>query len=404
MPIENEIDQEDAQAEPMGLEDRIIDLLETEEPTRESRFFERVEKLEEEHGEIVYAAALHALTRLQFAPEEAREHWGRIRDHLAAFNRALGRETNFRVALMDYFVEIHRRLHNPILLEIRIFRRAEERALIDELTGLNNYRAFKLHLHREVRRARRYRSPLSLIIFDVDDFKRYNDRNGHARGNEALSRVAAVLRENSRETDLVCRYGGEEFTIILPETDREGAMMVAERIRVCLDRSSIFGEASQPGGKLTLSGGVATYGVGSEGEEDLVASADKALYMAKGAGKNRIEVFDRERRVHARVAAEFTGKYWVMSAEDRCFVTRNASEGGLLFSTEEAPAVGATLKLQIAVPGQDKPMVCAARVVRVEERRPNGGYEVGVAFFGIEGKDRRRLADLLSAAANDPKK
>jgi diguanylate cyclase (GGDEF)-like protein len=390
-------DSEGEVLEPEGsrLEDQILEMLENVELSKAEGFFEQLEKLEQEHGEEVYTEALYAITRLHFPPDEAHEHFQRIREHCQTFRRALGRETNFRVALLDYFVEVNRRMHNPIVLEIRIFRTAEERAFIDELTRLNNYRAFKSHLRRELHRAERYRTPLSLIILDIDDFKQYNDRHGHALGNEALSEVADLLRLNSREVDIVCRYGGEEFTMILPETDRDGAYEVAQRVRRCVESHIFPSEAGQPGGRLTISGGLSTYGIEASTEAELVSMADQALYVAKGSGKNRIEVANRERRAYVRVNADFTGTYWVVSTESRPFVARNISEGGILFSTDRPISVGSMLKLHASIPGERRAIECAARVVRVEMNGERGQYEVGACFIGLAPEQRRGLSLIV---------
>ncbi|OGP82899.1 MAG: hypothetical protein A2Y95_01025 [Deltaproteobacteria bacterium RBG_13_65_10] len=377
------------------LEDRILDLLESPECDRVEGFFEKLEKLEQQEGERVYSEALYALTHLHFLPDEAREHLARIREHCGTFSRALGRETNFRVALLDYFVQVNRQMQNPIVLEIRIFRTTEERAFMDELTQLNNYRAFKTHLRREVLRAERYRSPLSLIIFDIDDFKHYNDRHGHSSGNEALTQVATILRENSREVDIVCRYGGEEFTLILPETDRDGALEMAERIRKRVEDQTFPDGGAQPCGLLTISGGISSYGMDAATEAELMAMADQALYLAKGSGKNRVELANRERRAYVRVSAEFTGTYWVLSAENRPFVARNISESGILFSTDKPLSVGTMLKLHAPMPGEDKVIECAARVVRVEENDAEGRYEVGACFIGLTPEQRRGLSLIV---------
>ena len=160
-------------------------------------------------------------------------------------------------------------------------------ASIDGLTELYNHRTFQERLAQEVGRAQRYRRPLSLLILDVDDFKRYNDLYGHLQGDRVLRDLARLLREASRVSDIVARYGGEEFAIILPETDRVNARKIGHRIREHVERYPFPGEERLPSGALTISVGVATYSQAGT-KDTLLQSADAALYRAKHAGRNRL--------------------------------------------------------------------------------------------------------------------
>jgi diguanylate cyclase (GGDEF)-like protein len=157
----------------------------------------------------------------------------------------------------------------------------------DGLTGLYNHRTFHELLASELARSRRYLRPLSLMMIDIDDFKQFNDRNGHPTGDIALRKVGWLFREKTRRCDFVCRYGGEEFAIIVPETDLEGARTVAQRLRAAIDESPFDTEANMPPGRLTVSIGVASFPSEAQTKEELVERADRALYEAKQRGKNR---------------------------------------------------------------------------------------------------------------------
>ena len=161
-------------------------------------------------------------------------------------------------------------------------------AITDGLTGLYNYRYFRTELEKEVKSSHRFARPLSLIMADVDHFKHYNDRNGHAQGDMALKKVAQVLSKTVREVDLCARYGGEEFVVILPETTLEVALNVAERIRRKLEEEEFAYEELQPGGKLTLSLGVAALTADASEAQGLVEAADRSLYKAKENGRNQV--------------------------------------------------------------------------------------------------------------------
>lgn len=157
-------------------------------------------------------------------------------------------------------------------------------AIIDPLTQLYNRFFFNTLLEQEVARARRFNHSLSLIMLDLDFFKKVNDTFGHYAGDTVLTELAEILQQHSRETDLPIRWGGEEFVLLLPETDIGGAARLAEKIRVAV-KDYRFTEA----GSLTASLGVATL-CNQEDQGDLLKRVDDALYEAKGGGRNQIKV------------------------------------------------------------------------------------------------------------------
>jgi two-component system, cell cycle response regulator len=163
-------------------------------------------------------------------------------------------------------------------------------AVEDEMTGLPNYRAFQRRLSEEWQRALRYRKPLSLVMFDLDDFKKLNDTYGHRVGDGALREFGILVQGGARATDLAARYGGEEFAMILPETVGSMAARVAERIRAAV-QEYLFVPENGPV-RLTVSAGVATYPSHRDVDsaDNLVRAADRALYRAKDRGKNRVVV------------------------------------------------------------------------------------------------------------------
>lgn len=162
-------------------------------------------------------------------------------------------------------------------------------ARTDGLTGLCNRRSFEEALQREFMRAKRYGSPLSVVLLDVDHFKHFNDHNGHPMGDKLLQEVAGVVRASVREVDTPARYGGEEFVVILPETDLKAALRVAERIRVGVNSLAMEEGKTQPLGRFSVSVGVASYPNPASSAEELVKLADDALYQAKQAGRDRCQ-------------------------------------------------------------------------------------------------------------------
>lgn len=175
-----------------------------------------------------------------------------------------------------------------------ILHRHQDRALLarlattDPVTGLYNRRYFDETLARELTRGLRARRPLSLLMADVDHFKAYNDRYGHAAGDQALRDVARILGHATRRGDTACRFGGEEFAVILPETDEVGALTFARRVAEAVERHRFPGSGPEPDVRLTISIGTATAPGDAREPADLVRAADLALYRAKALGRNRV--------------------------------------------------------------------------------------------------------------------
>jgi diguanylate cyclase (GGDEF)-like protein len=158
----------------------------------------------------------------------------------------------------------------------------ERLSLTDGLTGLSNRRFLVQRLNEEASRSRRANHAFTVLMADVDHFKKYNDAFGHPAGDEVLKKVASILRESAREVDCVARYGGEEFCVMLPETPASAALVVAERIRTRIAAEQF------PGQKITVSIGVASLPDNGDTPEAVIAVADEALYQAKGEGRNRV--------------------------------------------------------------------------------------------------------------------
>ncbi len=169
----------------------------------------------------------------------------------------------------------------------QLYKRMEQLATTDGLTGLCNHRHFQERLTIELERAQRSAQPLSLILLDIDHFKKVNDSYGHPCGDEAIRRLAAVLRRQARQIDLTARYGGEEFVIVLPDTPSKGAKAVGERIRKEFQKEQ-FRAPDGTTFQATVSLGLAVYPRDGKRKADLIDHADKALYQAKRSGRNRL--------------------------------------------------------------------------------------------------------------------
>ena len=157
---------------------------------------------------------------------------------------------------------------------------------IDGLTELYNYRYFHQHLQMELEREKRYNRSLSLIMLDIDDFKNYNDQYGHPVGDLVLKNLASILKTATRGCDVICRHGGEEFAVILPETDKKEAAIVCERIRQSVEKTNMLDAEGNSIGNIRITIGLASFPVDADNKNKLIEQADKALYRGKESGKN----------------------------------------------------------------------------------------------------------------------
>jgi diguanylate cyclase (GGDEF)-like protein len=195
------------------------------------------------------------------------------------------------------FIELHPRL----MLELfriesqrirslsRMVMQSQHRAITDRLTSLYNYGFFIERLDIELDRAVQMKDAVSVVLFDIDHFKAYNDTHGHPAGNVVLVQVSDLLRGTARRGDIVARFGGEEFVMLLYGASGKEAYQVAEAARTRIESTDFAGGETQPLGRVTISGGVACFPTDARGAADLLKAADVGLYRAKAEGRNRVD-------------------------------------------------------------------------------------------------------------------
>lgn len=170
----------------------------------------------------------------------------------------------------------------------KLYTKIERLSVTDGLTELFNHRTFQEQLNKEWSRAQRSKDPLGLVMMDIDNFKHFNDTNGHQMGDEVLRVTASLIKSTVRKVDFPARYGGEEFAVILPGTDLSGAQAVAEKLRNRIEGYPFPKRDTQPLGKISISVGVAALPGSAKTTAELVSLADQGLYQAKRTGKNRV--------------------------------------------------------------------------------------------------------------------
>jgi diguanylate cyclase (GGDEF)-like protein len=231
-----------------------------------------------------FCDVLYSITHQYFPPEVAEELWGEVLLHKIKLSTILGRNVRIAVAALDYLSNITSNMGSAILVDEANIGEIVELSLRDGLTGLFNHTYFYQQIDFEVKRYARYGALVSLMLIDIDDFKSVNDTFGHREGDRILAAMGSTLIRMARDSDICCRYGGEELSVILPLTDIDEAGAIAQRIQANL------AEKLPNGLIVTVSIGVATCGEKTRTFRDLVEKADAALYQVKRSGKNRVKL------------------------------------------------------------------------------------------------------------------
>ena len=354
-----------------------------------------LQELKEREGPVVYVELLHLLSHMRFEAAEAEEHWDAVLQHREELADAIGSEVELSVALVSYFVR-SRKLQHPKVIELKLFEETRASAYKDELTGLHNFRFLQEYLQWEVKRCERYGGEFSIAMCDIDNFKDFNDRFGHDFGNETLRALARGLEEVGREQDVAVRYGGEEFVLIMPETSKEDAGRVAER--VCKEIAQLEFSPSDRTRGVTMSLGVAAYPADALTPDDLIRCADRAMYIAKARGKNQVQLYGTNRRSHRRVHVEVQGKLRVLKDESLPFSTLDISERGLRFMLKESVSLNSIVEFVLTLPDNGQEIKAYGRVIRIDEGE-DGGHKVALSIMDIENREYLALTRYLHAQA-----
>lgn len=280
-------EQQNDQLEDMiGVQSESVELTEIEAIARN---IEVRKHYEEKYINTLYSSIFISLIHENIAENKARELWKKTTSHMEYLEERLGRKVGISVAVLDYLTNIKNILNEPKIIEEEKSDYVSEFSTVDELTSLYLRDVFDVMLSKNINEHERTKAPLSLLMLDIDDFKQVNDQHGHQKGDEVLSKVGKCINEIVREMDTAARYGGEEIAIILPNSNKDEAFRIGERIRTTIQQLKFDGFG------VTVSIGV------SEMEKDishtpeyLIKNADLALYKAKEEGKNRTAIWDSE--------------------------------------------------------------------------------------------------------------
>lgn len=235
-----------------------------------------------------YHNIIFALVQIRLPEEEAKKDWNDILKHKYTMSEKLGRNVGIHVATLDYYTSIKRYVRRPKIIDANEYVDTASHAITDELTKTYNRRFFNGELDRLFKYADAFKTTFSLLMLDMDYFKNYNDINGHIKGDIALIESVRIFHAVCGSKATVCRYGGEEFAILLPERPLEKAVSIAGNIRGAIYDYRFVNEQLLPKNRLTVSCGVVEFRKDFSSAKDMLDQADKALYRAKNNGRNRV--------------------------------------------------------------------------------------------------------------------
>jgi diguanylate cyclase (GGDEF)-like protein len=321
-----------------------------------------------------YAQLMKIFCEIEMTDEEAKYHFHRIVEHTRSLEHHLNRKTGVLVGMLDYLLNINPRLDCPKFIELSKFQTLLAQSALDPLTGLYNRRYFDIQFTKELHRCKRYNTTFSIALIDIDDFKLINDAYGHNVGDCVLKEFSFLLKKQLRSEDIASRYGGEEFVILFPHTEIEGAKTVTERFLQEIAAHHFTKEIS-----ITFSGGIANFPTHADTRKELIDIADRGMYRAKQQGKNRISVLPGERRDNKRYETDAGLLFTARERTQYVARMRNVSLTGLAAETHADLQPGEVIRLQFQLE-EDTQYDLQAQIIWVDKSTRDTGLYFGARY------------------------
>ncbi len=376
-------------SDPKNIDDNPESVIESL-PLADSIIKEKIKESKKENDASLVSMLFELFASLYFDKNESSKYWDSIIEHRAIISERLKRDVGIRVAILDYFSNIETRFKNPKIVEMELFEKILKASKEDAKTGLYNSKYFFEILKNEINKAKRNDFPLSILFLDIDNFKEYNDKHGHAAGDQLLLHIAEVIKQLIRGEDVAARFGGDEFVIMLTYNKKDDAYVVANRILKEVKKQPLSFDKGLKYYNGSLSIGISSYPVDTETPDELMKKADIALYNAKKDSKNKIfcykdetkkEKISKNRRRIVRYDINGNEVYFYLkNSKDkyRAYI-KNISEEGLLIKIPYIiPLLQGTL-LEIEVKNKKKVAFHLAGEI-LYAKRHNSGYLAAIKF------------------------
>ncbi|MFC1504350.1 diguanylate cyclase [Spirochaetota bacterium] len=347
----------------------------------------------QKHQKEFLSKTLELFVHHSFDEEEAKEHWNSIFKNYEDLDKKLKRNVTLKLAVFDYFLNLDKILYNPILVEVHLFRSTEELAIIDALTGLYNRRFYDEIIEREISRALEHQHKVSLLLIDIDDLKAVNDENGHLFGDQVIKTTALIIRDVFTDEDISCRYGGDEFAVIMPDTNEKESLKKANAFRNKFKKDLFIKK-----NKITISGGIATYPSDGITSKILMQRANRSMYKSKYSGKDmvfheqgrkaRLRRFKRSWKISFQPI-----KSTFQNEKFKYFVTKDISIGGVKIESNTQYELNTKVLIQLSLPNKERIFVVGNVVW--SKRVKSNKYTYGVQFYDLNTDQINKMKKVL---------
>lgn len=323
--------------------------------------------------------------------------WEEILEHQKLLKESLHRDISVNTALFDLLMSKGEKSSEARLIEIPSTQKVSYTSIVDPLTGLYNERFFQLIVEAEIKKAKQYSFPLTLIILDMDNFGLYSALYGHETSDIALNETGIVLRKSCRKEDMFFRLKKNRFSVVLLNIAREGAHRLGERLRQSVESHDFKGADKLPSKKLTISGGIAIYPDDGKNSQTLIMAAEEALTTAKQSGKNRILEYSIKRRKTPRIEKEMEAKYQIEGRKDikpQPVSIKNISESGVLLTASSDLPLGGLVILTIKLP-TGTTIKAKGETVRLARKEGANQTTLAVKFIDLSPVDGLNLKNFI---------
>jgi diguanylate cyclase (GGDEF)-like protein len=342
-------------------------------------------------GVEVYRNYFYLLTHLDFEEADAVRHWDEFKHYHAKFEKDLGYSIDVRITTLSYFINENKQLKSPKIIEMKVFQSTQDKVILDDLTSLYNYRHFRQCIKTAMQAAVDRDEMLSLVMIDIDNFKRVNDDYGHLTGDGILRQIAILMKTEISNRGDIFRYGGEEFAAIVPRAGKQDVCDLANKLCEKVAAHAFINENSIARHEMsvTASLGIAVYPHDCDGSDMLIANADKALYNAKGTGKNIVCLYSENQRRTKRLNMSIHGKLSSFKASRVSIRTLNLSKGGVRFSCGKELPHESVVELKLDLERNEDAVTVLCRII---SKVPDvGAFVYGAEVVEINKRDRVRF-------------